>query len=396
MNPRGPWVPVTLQGDVMNEESFAWVEDSLIEIFRGTSPTASLIARVAKKEGAARAQAAATQAQLQARAAEKFAGALAMRFTRAGLEMATHEGLAAFHASLVPPGMPAVDLTAGIGADAMALGRRGPVLAWERDPETARCLIHNLERAGVQADVRVGDSMAWLANPDRPDDVMLFADPARREGARRTLNPDDFQPDPRVLAAAMRRAAGGLMKLSPMLADEYLADLGGRVIWISHRGQCPEALVAFGVCGDAVQGDVVQVETGAWLTSGPDAPMQTLPDEYIFDLDPAAVRGHARGSFGLAGLGESHGYLTGPDDRPSPWLRGYRVRGHAAWHADKVKRELRAQGLEIEIVKTRRVSLDPPAVRRQLRGTGKTPAVLLLYPIGPKIHAVWAEALPRG
>lgn len=379
----------------MTEETFAWVEDDLIELLAGVSVTASLMARVAKKEGVARAQAAATQAHLQARAAEKFALAKAMRFTRAGLEMATHEGLAAFHASLVPPGMPAVDLTAGLGADAIALGRRGPVLAWERDAETARYLAHNLEIAGVRADVRAGDSMAWLANPDRPDDLVLFADPARREGPRRTLNPDDFQPDPRTLAAAMGRAAGGLIKLSPMLADVYLAELGGQVIWISHRGQCPEALVAFGVCRDRLAGDVVQVELGAWLTAGPEAPMQTEPDAFVFDLDPAAVRGHAGGAFGLGGLGESQGYLTGPDEIRSPWLRGYRVRGSSAWHVDKVKRELRAQGLAVEVVKTRRVSLDPPTVRRQLRGTGATPCVLLLYPIGPKIQAVWAEALPR-
>mgnify|MGYP001809880901 CR=1 FL=1 len=377
----------------MAEENFAWVEDDLIEVFRGTSPTASLIARVAKREGSARAQAAATQAQLQARGADKFAEASSMRFTRAGLEMATHEALAGFHASLVPPGLPAVDLTAGIGADAIALGNRGPVLAWEREPETARYLAHNLEVAGVRADVRTGDSVAWLANPDRPDDLVLFADPARREGVRRTLNPDDFQPDPRVLAAAMRRAAGGLMKLSPMLADEYLANLGGRVVWISHRGQCPEALVAFGVCGDRIEGDIVQVETGSWLQSTPEPPMVSLPDAFVYDLDPAAVRGHSLGAFGLARLGESQGYLTGPELPPSPWLRRYRVRGQAAWHADKVKRELRAQGLEIEVVKTRRVSLDPPVVRKQLRGTGSTPAVLLLYPIGPKIQAVWAETL---
>ena len=171
----------------------------------------------------------------------KFKEAEQMLFDRDGLEMASHETVAAYHASRYPEGVRVADLTSGIGADLVALARRGEAVGFELDEVRAAYARHNLEILGLSADILVIDSLVadW-------DFQYAYADPARRVGSSRTLNPADFSPDPVLLAERFRGLRRGAMKLSPMLRDDFLLQFGGELEFVSFRGECREALVWLG------------------------------------------------------------------------------------------------------------------------------------------------------
>ncbi|MDR0435180.1 MAG: class I SAM-dependent methyltransferase [Propionibacteriaceae bacterium] len=102
-----------------------------------------------------------TQVELRRKAAAKLGGrAAGMYLTLRGLEQATRARVSDWRAArMLSLGVPGViDLTAGLGADAMAFAAAGlHVVAVERDPETASYLAHNLGSVvGVAGDATAG------------------------------------------------------------------------------------------------------------------------------------------------------------------------------------------------------------------------------------------------
>jgi len=340
--------------------------------------------RLAKVYGDEVARWALAQVELRQRARAKFQNADTMLFEREALEQATHEAVAAYHASLFPFGVPVVDLTVGIGADLIALSRRGPTTGYELDPDRAAVARFNVP--GVV--ILEGDAM------DADWGEYAFADPARRVQGRRTLTLAEFSPDPREIAARFSELTLGVQKLTPMLRDEELADLGPEVRFISYGGECREALVLAGA--EAGEGAfAAHVESGELLPEGEAGEPTPEADAFFFDADPAVVRAHAIGSlestFGLTGLGDAPGYLTGPDEVRSPWLRTYRVEYAGPGDARTTRRALQTLCARVFEVKQRGVKLDPAKVRRELNTDGR-PVSLVLYPVGKSVRHLLVSA----
>lgn len=314
-----------------------------------------------------------------------------MLFVQEALEQSTHEGVAGYHASLYPAGKLVADLTAGIGADLIALAGRGPALGFELDPVRADYARHNVSVHGLDATVFTADCLEgdW-------EFEFAIADPARRVDGRRTLDPSEFEPDPVLLAERFVNLRMGVMKLSPLLPDDILTSLGVGLEFVSFGGECREALVFAG--SEAPHGrSAVHVGSGERLTSS-DAPVgASEPDAYLFDCDPALVRAHAVGTLcsrhGLAPLGDSIGYLTGPDLVKSPWLRSYRIRYSGKGDAKTTKRALRDLDARVFEVKQRGVKADPARLMKELAYGGSTPLSLALWTDGPSVRHLLLEAV---
>jgi hypothetical protein len=321
-----------------------------------------------------------------------------MLFDRDGLEMASHERIAAYHASIFPAGATVVDMTCGIGADTIALAARGPVVAYELSTERSEYARHNLAVHGLSADVRVGDAMAVPCDAD-----YALCDPSRRADGGRLRRLDDFSPNPRLVAERMRSLAGGVMKLSPMLSDSDLQSFGGRLEFLSFAGECREALVVLtgktrilpGPCRAAVH-----VETGAVLPGSAGVVPGAVrhrddPQTLVFEADPAAIRGHCLEELcsrhDLALLGDSNGYLTGADPVTSPWLSGFEVLASHRGDVRRTKAELKRLGGGTPVVKSR-AGVDVESLRKQWRGDGEEFAVLI-YPVGRSHQHVVARRL---
>lgn len=300
-----------------------------------------------------------------------------MLFTPEGLEQATHEAVAAYHARRFPKGARVADLTCGIGADLIAVAGRGPVVGFEVDSEAAACALHNAWVHGLEVDVRIEDCLtaAW-------EFEFAFADPSRRAAGRRLRRLDDFSPRPGELAERMRALELGLMKLSPMLRDDALDSLGPGREFVTFGWECREALVALGRM--ATRGvSAVRAADGLRLEQGATPlPVATAPAEWFFEADPAAVRADALGSFGLARVGGSHAYLTGAERIESPWLRAWPVHADLPADARRILGALRDAGLAAVELKSSGATVDIDAWRRTLRAAKGEPSALAFYPVG--------------
>lgn len=357
-----------------------WEALSLAE---GLTATAGHIQRVAARTSPEAASWAFTQWDLRRRARSKFSKADQMLFTRHGLEMASSEDVARYHASLFSIDSLVVDLTCGIGADLIAFADRGRAKGGDLDPVHAAFADHNLAVHNLKAEVGIADALEYSGG------ACVYIDPGRRlttSERGRVRHLQDYLPDPTLLTEAFRRSESFAIKLSPMLPDDVLADfaetVGGGVEFVSHQGECKEALIRSGIAGFGC----VQIgDDYTRLSRNENIFTQSHPDTYIYEADPAAIRAHSQADFDAPGLGDSNGYLTSSRVMESPWLTRFEVLQHGVWHAKQVKAELRAKKLSVRIVKLRGVPLDPPAVLKVLKCEGD-PVTLILYPVGSSIH----------
>lgn len=155
------------------------------------------------------------------------------------LEQCSSEQTAGFKrellAGLFPGGIGTLcDLTCGLGIDSLAFsGIARKVISYERSTELAQAAARNFKRLGVNnIEVRneeVGPSV------ELPECDVIFADPARRDGAgRKVFRLEDCSPDIRPMLPMLLSSAGTiLLKLSPMADISLLA---------GEFGECLEAV----------------------------------------------------------------------------------------------------------------------------------------------------------
>jgi hypothetical protein len=177
------------------------------------------------------------------------------------------------------------------------------------------------------------------------------------------------------------------MKLSPMLADSFFAQLSPSLEFVSYGWECREALTWFG--GVSAGAFAVKVETGDRLEGGGYASSADSPLGIIFEADPAAIRAHCLPGLcerlGAQLLGDSNGYLTGHSEVECVWVRKYAVLEHGAFDARRVKSLLRDLGGNAAEIKSR-AGIDINETRKRLSLPGKSHATLLLYPVGKSIR----------
>lgn len=316
-------------------------------------------------------------------------------------EMGTVEAVGRFHSAKFPDGSRVLDLTAGVGFDALTIAERGPVDALERDPLSCAFLTENAALAKHPLRAICADALDWELGDVR----FVYADPMRRgEGewggdvqTLRKANLDNYDPDPRKLIERFAEVDLGLLKLSPLLFDAELESLGPARTFVSFGGECREVLVEWGkLAGKGVA--AIHVE------SGEVAPMSEVNGnviecgEFLYDADPALVRAHALGQWeALSELGDSVGYLTGNAAVDSPWLRAYRVLYDGRGDARATKLALRNLGRRVEEVKKRHAKgIDPEALMRSVRwSTEKSLPVcsLVVYAVGKSFRHALVERL---
>jgi len=365
-----------------------------LELAQGLSPTPKNINRVANEVGAENARWAFTQWRLRAKAVGKLPEPEKWFLDEDGLQMASHQALADYHARLFRPGLRVADLTTGIGSDLFALARfhRPPVYGFEIDPARFELVTATMEAFNLKVELSPDPclSVGWEFDA-------AFVDPARRTAGRRTLNIEDFQPNPNRLVERLNRLAVGVMKLSPMLSDYDLERLGRMVEFVSYGWECREALVLSGT----------EVPTGRWAVRAEDGtrleakPLHQMVNEVgpsLYEPDPAAIRAHALGTLAerhsLAGWGEPAGYLTGESGIETPWLREFKVLAVEKFDRKALMAQLRRLGRRLVSVKTRGVDADPIEVLKRMKLEQGIPAELIVVRQGARSTSAIVERVP--
>lgn len=339
--------------------------------------------------------AALTQSRLRARARAKLGDfADGMLFTPDGLEQATRLEIGARHAERYrAAGIAQVwDLGCGLGADAMAMAALGlRVHAVDADPATATLAGVNL-RHFPEATSRVGDAET-LAREVPPDQGAWF-DPARRlpgrsdasGRTRRTFRLADLAPSFDTIQATAARVPATGAKLSPSLPHSAIP-AGCEAQWSSFAGEVLECALWWGPLVAHAGRTALVLRPGAppvALTqddtdpgSGGLGPVTTrMPREgdWLWDPDRAVVRAGLVGALaaatGGAELAHGVGYVAADRATDVPYARRYRVDAAMPLQVKAVRAWLRARGVGRLVLKKRGASIDPDALRRDLRLDG--------------------------
>lgn len=332
--------------------------------------------------------AALTQVRLRAQAYRKFGpDAARMYFTPDGLEQATTADVAAYRASAlgargVPAGGRILDVCCGVGGDMIALARAGyAVHAIDRDPLTAEVARANAEALGLgdrvsvelagAEDIRVGG---------RYDAV--FCDPGRRTGGRRVFAPSSYSPPLPVALDLAARARHGCVKVAPGIPRELVPN-GAEAEWISDRGEVKEAALWLGEAAQ-VRRRATVLPSGASLGAGRHAgePPVGPPRRFLYEPDGAVLRAHLVGEVAaLVGgtlLDATIAYVTADRLVPTPFASRYEVTDVLPFSLKRLRALLRARDVGAVTIKKRGSAVDVERLRRDLRLSGGSGAVLVL------------------
>jgi predicted RNA methylase len=349
--------------------------------------------------------AALTQAALRRRAVAKFgADSSWMFFTATGLEQSSRAEVAAHRARRLRDALHAnalvADLCCGIGADMLAFARAGlRVIAVDRDPLTAAVAALNARRGGLEdmvqvrcADVTAVDFLAGLHAVDGMDGIdgvdAVFVDPARRSGGRRTFNPAAYSPPldfVHQLAARFPRTAA---KVAPGIPHDT-APAGAETEWVSWRGGLKEAVIWYDV-PDGPGRRATVLPSGATLSShdqGDDQPPVGPVGAYLYEPDDAVIRAGLVASIVAVVAGgrllDPHiAYVTGDDAVDTPLASCFQVHESFAFNIKTLRARLRDHDAGILEIKVRGLDIDPDALRRQLKPSGKATRTVLLARVG--------------
>ena len=364
--------------------------------------------------------------ELRKRAATKFSRAESMFFTREGLEQSTGERIADYRASCFPANLLTLDACCGIGGDALAIAKRGAVLAVDLNP--AHALFTNANAKVTETDFPVFSLCADVTTLDL--DALksrgvraAFFDPSRRTTSatgerRRVRNGSDYSPSLMFAKELASRFDAVAVKLSPALEDEALEGFDADLEFISERGECKEAVLWFNdlkkgqdekanqkrVSSSASQGSVPQGRRATILL--PDRPPETLTDfvceppfsspilSFLYEPDPAILRAGLVSQLAVAGgffpVNLQSVLLTSDDERQTSFAHGYRVRETLPFNVEKLKRHLKMRGWRVEVIKKRNLEIEPEVLRRQLNAGNPEgdPVTLFLFRQGERMTCV--------
>ncbi|MCM1504264.1 MAG: RsmD family RNA methyltransferase [Muribaculum sp.] len=189
-------------------------------------------------------------------------------------EQSTSDTLADFHASLLPEGIKVLDMTSGLGIDAIHLARGGiSVTAVDIDERVAEALSHNVKVLGLSDKVTAlwADSTDYIRQTsDRFDAV--FIDPARRgDNGQRLFSLSDCHPNvvsrlPHILNLAPLL----IVKASPMLdLTQTARDLPGitALYVVGTNTECRELVAVVMRANDSGKVPVIHIWTPSYQFS---------------------------------------------------------------------------------------------------------------------------------
>ncbi|MEZ7995903.1 MAG: hypothetical protein ACI9SV_000331 [Aquiluna sp.] len=341
-----------------------------------------------------------SQAKLRSRAVSKFGSSLAstMLFTEEGLEQATRQQVAAWHAQkFLTHGIKTVtDLGCGIGADALAFAQAGlEVTAIEKDELTANIAKYNLNNY----------PMATVSNADaldiEPESPSFWLDPARRKlsskaAGRVMLKPEDFSPNLNFAFEIGARHTAGI-KLAGSLPHELIPE-DCEANWVSHNNELVETVLWFGELGQSgkrsalILADTITEYSGDLIQ----APISEV-GKFVYDPNPALVRSHLLGAFavenGLWGIAPSIAYLSSDSEISSPWLRGFEVVESLPLDVKRIAKRMSELDIGTLEIKKRGVDITPEQLRPKLKLKGRNAATLILTRVGDARKALVCQPL---
>jgi hypothetical protein len=284
-----------------------------------------------------------------------------------------------------------------VGADSIAFARAGlQVRAVDAARDSALIAAHNVAALGLADRVEV--ACADAVEVDLAGVDAVFCDPARRTGSgRRVFDPAAYSPPWDFVAGLPGRVPRTVLKLAPGI-DHALLPPGAEGEWVSVDGDVVEATLWCGPLARVPRRASV-LHGGSWSElTGPADREATVGglDRYLFDPDGAVVRSHL-----VAGLADLVGgrladptiaYVYGGAAARTPFARCYEVLDRLPIALKKLRAALRDLDVGTLTIVKRGSALDVEKLRRDLRLSGTSPAVLALTRVAGEPAALLLRA----
>jgi hypothetical protein len=346
------------------------------------------------------ASAAVEQATLRRRGRAKFGDdADSLWFTAQGLEQAT-SAVAATHRAKRFGALTAslgrcanvADLCCGIGSDLRAIAAAGcEVTGFDRDPVT-------VETAKLNSNAHV--ECVHVESVDISDYDAIFIDPSRRAGGRRTFDVNAYSPPWQFVEALLATTPAAAAKVAPGIPHELVPN-AVETEWVSVGGALKEAVLwSGGLTDGATKRRATLLPSGATMHSLSDADERAPTGamrRYLYEPDDAVVRAHLIGdlarSIGGVLLDASTAYLTSDQVVDTPFARAFEVQEVMSFSLKRLRTALRERDIGGVTIMKRGSAVDVEALRRDLRLSGSSQAVVVLALIGGRHHAVIAHAV---
>ena len=360
---------------------------TLLERLACKKVTPMLAARLRKELPGGRVAPIMEQLELRQRGTRKFSQADRMLFTRTGLEQSTDEWIARYKSKRFLGRKHVVDICSGIGGDLLGLTTQG-ILATgvDNDPASSTFSDHNAKQYGGRAtclcesasSAHVKEAEAWHADPDR------------RTGGRRSVNPDFHEPSLEQLANWRSIVPNSAVKLAPAcrLPDAWQKEC--ELEWISRSNECKQLVAWSGELtqshGRRTATKVDQTENAFSFSGMPDLPInwsQTI-GEYVYEPDSSIIAAHLIGSianeFELKQFSATKAYLTSESYINHSLLSAFRIEAIFPFQRKKLSDEFRQRGIGSLEIKCRGLDVDLASLRKQLKLKGSESASLILTP----------------
>ncbi len=306
-------------------------------------------------------------------------------YTPLALEQSSGERTAMYKASLLS-GERVIDLSGGLGIDAMALAQVfQEVVYCERDPLLCALVEHNLKASGIgNVSIKNGESLSLLAGyPDNSFD-WIYVDPARREEGQRSIALEAASPD--VVAChdlLLRHAPNVCIKASPALEISGLKKLLPTlqtILVVSVERECKEILLLLqrGYPADEpVTVKAICLKTDSeevTVVSGAGEVQKIIADsikEYLYEPDPAIIKARLSAvlaqNFGLEFVNRTVDYLTGDEHLSSFPGRIFRMVDCIPWKPKSFRAFLNRHAITGASIQRRDFPLSVEELRKRYR-----------------------------
>lgn len=294
------------------------------------------------------------------------------------------------------------DLCCGLGGDAIALAKRGAVIAVDSDAQLTKLTELNLNQIKGPKDWEVWTSDVTTALI--PMGASIHIDPDRRISDSRTTQPDHCQPGWSDVCRIVSTSAAAIVKLAPA-ADVNIDQLPpSHRCWISLQGRVREQSI---LCGQTM--DRAGVKPGSrsalslagdgsasWYRPKTDAPeidTASEPQKFLIDPDAAIRAAELTESFaadhGLSLLHLPSGFLTVQQLDPS--VSTMAITGEVIWSGvcddRKLRRQFRTMNVFPQTIKVRGTDHDPNVLTKRYRKCGESPITLWIGRAGKRVFA---------
>ncbi len=311
------------------------------------------------------------QALLRERARIKHPRGAELWWTGPALEQATSYEVAVHRARRFSG--PVTDVCCSVGGDLLALpdGSRGI------DLDEARLLLaaENARVLGRTVHLAVADARDLVPTGE------VFADPARRSGARRVFDPRAYAP-PLLVVLGWDRCTSLGVKVAPGIPDEAVPD-GYELEVVSLRGAVKEAVLWGGNARQGHARSATLLPSGGTLVDDPaPAPPVRPPGRWLLEPDGAVIRAHlvAQVAAQTDGwlLDATIAYVSADAPTPTPYGTWFEVLDVLPFGLKRLRAVLRQHDAGQVVVKKRGTAVEPETLRRQLgmRGSREVTVVL--------------------